>query len=175
LCERNYCRDFDKTRLGRLLLVMVKIPDSIKDFIDTQGIFVVGTTSGSKFVNVSPRIFFKVEEDAIYWLDFFKHKSYKNIQVNPCVTISVFNKDDLEGYQFRGIVSFITDEPTKSEIKEAIIKKTLEGHSSEKIKQLSKKDVNVIQFEPQVCYSLNPETYSDMSIGSDIDSTTLYQ
>ena len=91
------------------------------------------------------------------------------------MTISVFNKDDLEGYQFRGIVSFITDEPTKSEIKESIIKKTLEGHPSEKIKQLSKKDVNVIQFEPQVCYSLNPETYSDMSIGSDIDSTALYQ
>lgn len=154
---------------------MVKIPDLIKEFIDAQGIFVVGTIGGSKFANISPRIFFKVEEDAIYWLDFFKHKSYRNIQVNPHVTISVFNKDDLEGYQFRGAVSFITDEPTKSEIKESIIKKTLEGHPSGKIKQLSKKDVNVIQFEPRVCYSLNPETYSDMSIGSDIDSTTLYQ
>jgi len=154
---------------------MVKIPDSISNFIDNQGIFVVGTLGGNKFVNVSPRIFFKVEEDAIYWLDFFKHKSYKNIQANPWVTVSVFNKDDLEGYQFRGIASFITDEPTKSEIKEAIITKILKKNSSPKIKQLSEKDANLIQFEAKVCYSLNPEKYSDMSIGSDIDSTSLFQ
>ncbi len=76
---------------------MVKIPDSIREFIVNQGIFVVGTIGGTKFVNMSPRIFFKVEEDAIYWLDFFEHKSFKNIQVNPYVTISVFNKSDLEG------------------------------------------------------------------------------
>ena len=153
---------------------MVKIPDSIKEFIEAQGIFVVGTMGG-KFANVSPRIFFKVEEDAIYWLDFFEHKSYKNIQANPSVTISVFNKDELEGYQFRGLVNYITDEPMKSEIKDSIIKKILKTNPSQKIKSLSEKDANVIQFEPKVCYSLNPEKYSDMSIGSDIDSTSLFR
>jgi len=153
---------------------MVKIPDKIKEFIENQGIFAVGTVGENRFANVSPRIFFKVDEDAIYWLDFFKHKSYKNFQVNPWVTVSVFNKDELEGYQFRGVVSFITDEPTKSEIKEWIIKKTLKTNPSPKVKLLSKKEVNVIQFEPKVCYSLNPEKYSDMSIGSDIDPTQLF-
>jgi uncharacterized pyridoxamine 5'-phosphate oxidase family protein len=154
---------------------MVKIPDSIIKFIENQGIFVVGTIGGNKFVNVSPRIFFKVEEDAIHWLDFFKHKSYKNIQANPRVTVSVFNKDELEGYQFRGIVDFITDEPVKSEIKNSIMEKILKTNPSPKIKSLSEKEANVIQFEPKVCYSLNPEKYSDMSIGSDIDPTSLFQ
>jgi uncharacterized pyridoxamine 5'-phosphate oxidase family protein len=155
---------------------MVKIPNEIKEFIEKQGIFAVGTMGVNNLPNVSPRIFFRVDEDVIYWLDFFKHKSYKNIQANPWVTISVFNKDDLKGFQFRGIVSFITDEPTKSEIKESIIKKILEKNSSEKIKKLGeKKEVQVIQFEPKVCYSLNPEEFSDMCIGSDIDSTHLFQ
>lgn len=154
---------------------MVKIPDVIKEFIENQGIFVVGTVTGNIFPNISPRIFFKVEEDVIYWLDFFKHKTYKNIQVNPQVTISVFNKEDLEGYQFRGIASFITDEPTKSEIKESIIKKILKINSSSKLKKLSEKEVTVVQFEPKVGYSLNPEKYSDMSIGSDTDTTQLFQ
>ena len=155
---------------------MVKISNEIKEFIEKQGIFAVGTVGANNLANVSPRIFFRVDEDVIYWLDFFKHKSYKNIQVNPWVTISVFNKDDLKGFQFRGIVSFITDEPTKSEIKESIIKKILEKSSSEKIKKLSeKKEVQVIKFEPKVCYSLNPEEFSDMCIGSDIDSTQLFQ
>ena len=155
---------------------MVKIPNEIKEFIENQGIFAVGTIGANNLANVSPRIFFRVDEDVIYWLDFFKHKSYKNIQANPWVTISVFNKDDLKGFQFRGIVSFITDEPIKSEIKESIIKKILEKNSSEKIKKLSEKtEVQVIQFEPKVSYSLNPEEFSDMCIGSDIDSTQLFQ
>ena len=155
---------------------MVTIPNEIKEFIEKQGIFVVGTIGANNIPNVSPRIFFRVNEDAIYWLDFFKHKSYKNIQVNPWVTISVFNKDDLKGFQFRGIVSFITDEPTKSEIKESIIKRVLEKNSSEKIKKLSEKiEVQLIRFEPKVCYSLNPDEFSDMCIGSDIDSTQLFQ
>jgi len=155
---------------------MVTIPNEIKEFIEKQGIFVVGTIGANNIPNVSPRIFFRVNEDAIYWLDFFKHKSYKNIQVNPWVTISVFNKDDLKGFQFRGIVSFITDEPTKSEIKESIIKRVLEKNSSEKIKKLSEKiEVQLIRFEPKVCYSLNPDEFSDMCIGSDVDSTQLFQ
>lgn len=155
---------------------MVTIPSEIKEFIEIQGIFAVGTIGVNNIPNVSPRIFFKVDKDAIYWLDFFKHKSYKNIQANPWVTISVFNKEDLKGFQFRGIVSFITDEPIKSEIKESIIKKILEKNSSEKIKKLSEKiEVQVIRFEPKVCYSLNPDEFSDLCIGSDLDSTKLFQ
>lgn len=155
---------------------MVTIPSEIKEFIEKQGIFAVGTIGANNIPNVSPRIFFRVDEDAIYWLDFFKHKSYKNIQANPWVTISVFNKDDLKGFQFRGIVSFITDELTKSEIKESIIKRILEENSSEKIKKLSEKiEVQLIRFEPKVCYSLNPDEFSDMCIGSDVDSTQLFQ
>lgn len=155
---------------------MITIPREIKEFIELQGIFAVGTTGVNNIPNISPRIFFRVDENVIYWLDFFKHKSYKNIQANPWVTISVFNKDDLKGFQFRGIVNFITNEPTKSEIKESIIKKILEKNSSEKIKKLSEKiDVQVIRFEPKVCYSLNPDEFSDMCIGSDVDSTQLFQ
>ena len=155
---------------------MVKIPIEIKEFIEKQGVFAVGTIGTNNLPNVSPRIFFSVDEDGIFWLDFFKHKSYKNIQANPWVTISVFNKDDLKGFQFRGIVSFVIDEPRKSKIKESIIKIILEKSSSEKIKKLSeKKEVQVIRFEPKVCYSLNPEEFSDMCIGSDIDSTSLFQ
>jgi len=155
---------------------MVKIPNEIKEFIEKQGVFAVGTIGTNNLPNVSPRIFFSVDEDGIFWLDFFKHKSYKNIQANPWVTISVFNKDDLKGFQFRGIVSFVIDEPRKSKIKESIIKIILEKSSSEKIKKLSEKnEVQVIRFEPKVCYSLNPEEFSDMCIGSDIDSTSLFQ
>lgn len=154
---------------------MVRIPQNIKEFVEQQGIFAVGSVGGTKIPNVSPRIFFHIEDDAIYWLDFFKHKSYRNFNANPWVTVSVFDKDTLRGYQFRGIVSFITDEPTKSELKRTIVAKTLQRHDSEKTQKIAKRDAEVIQFEIKVCYSLNPEEYTDMCIGSDIDSTQLFK
>lgn len=154
---------------------MMKIPSEIKEFIEEQGIFAVGTVGGNNIPNVSPRIFFRVDDDVIYWIDFFKHKSFRNFQVNPWVTISVYNKNDLKGFQFRGTVSFITDEPIKTQIRESIIKKTLEKNTSLKIKQLSKKEGQIIQFEPKVCYSLNPEEFSDLCVGADIDTMHVFE
>ncbi|MDH3610767.1 MAG: pyridoxamine 5'-phosphate oxidase family protein [Nitrosopumilus sp.] len=154
---------------------MVKIPLEIKKFVEEQGVFVVGSTGGTSLTNVSPRIFFKIDDEAIYWLDFFKHKSYKNFKINPWATVAVFNKENLKGYQFRGTISFITDDPTKTEIKNSIIKETLERNLSDKVKSLSNQDAEIIQFEVKVCYSLNPEEYSDMSIGSDVDSTQVFK
>ena len=154
---------------------MVQIPIEIRNFIEEQGVFVVGSTGGSNLTNVSPRIFFKIEEEVIYWLDFFKHKSFKNFQVNPWVTLGVFNKENLKGYQFRGTVSFVTDEPIKTEIVNSILKDTLQRNQSDKIKNLASQEAQLVQFEVKVCYSLNPEEYTDMSIGSDIDSTQVFQ
>jgi hypothetical protein len=154
---------------------MVKIPSEIKEFIEDQGIFAVGTVGENHLPNVSPRIFFRVDDEAIYWIDFFKHKSFKNFQVNPWVTISVYNKEELKGYQFHGIVKIITNESPKSQIHQSIIKKTLEKNTSPKLKQLSEREGQLIQFEPKVCFSLNPEEYSDMCIGSDIAFTKILE
>ena len=55
-----------------------------------------------------------------------------------------------------------------------IIKNTLSKNTSEKLESLSVKEAEIIQFEVKVCYSLNPEEYTDMSIGSDIDSTQMF-
>ncbi len=152
----------------------MKISTEAKEFIETQGIFVLGTVNENNLANISPRIFFRVDDNLIYWIDFFKHKSFKNFQTNPWVSISAFNKEELKGYQFRGIVSIITDEPTKSQIRESIIKKTLEKNTSSKVKQMSEKEGQIIQFEPTICYSLNPDEYSDMCVDADINSTQVF-
>ncbi len=154
---------------------MVTIPPEIKEFIEDQGIFAVGTVDGNNIPNVSPRIFFRIDDEVIYWIDFFKHKSFRNFQINPWVTISVYNKEELTGYQFRGTVSFITDEPTRSQIRESIIAKTLKKNTSPKVKQISEKEGQIIQFEPKVCYSLNPEENSDMCKGADIDPMQVFE
>ncbi len=153
---------------------MVKIPSDVKELIESQGIFAVGSIGENKFANVSPRIFFLIKDESIYWLDFFHHKSYRNFKANPWITVAAFDKKELNGFQLRGNVSFITDESEKEKIRNQIIEKTLQIYNSEKVKKMAEKDAEVILFEPKVVYSLNPEKYSDLSIGSDIDSSQLY-
>lgn len=146
----------------------MKISSKIKKFIDSQGIFSVGTVDKNNLVNISPRIFFIVNDDAIYWIDFFKHKSFRNFQTNSWTTISIHNKKEFKGIQFRGIVNIITEEPKKSKFIESIIKKTLETNPSFKAKQLCKKEGNLIEFIPKICYSLNPEEHSNFCIDMDL-------
>lgn len=153
---------------------MVKIPSEVKELIESQGIFAVGSVGEGKIANVSPRIFFKVTDDYIYWLDFFRHKSYKNFLMNPWVTVAVYDKENLNGFQIRGVVSFIVEESNKAALKGEIIKKILDSEGSDKVKNISQREAEVILFEPKVIYSLNPEKFSDLSIGSDIDSTQVF-
>lgn len=152
----------------------MKIPPEVKEFIENQAIFAVGSIGTSKFANVSPRIFIHVTDNEIYWLDFFKHKSYRNFKINPWVTISVFDKEELKGYQIRGKVSFLTDEKEKSKIRQMIIERTLDIFNSEKIKKLSQKEAEVILFEPKMIYSLIPEEFSDLSIASETDVSRIF-
>jgi nitroimidazol reductase NimA-like FMN-containing flavoprotein (pyridoxamine 5'-phosphate oxidase superfamily) len=42
---------------------MVKISKEIKEFIEEQGVFVVGTIGGNNLPNVSPRIFFRIDDE----------------------------------------------------------------------------------------------------------------
>lgn len=153
---------------------MVLIPKIIKEFIDSQGIFVVGSVGKNKFANVSPRIFFEVRTDSIFWLDFFHHKSYRNFRANPRVTVSVYDKERLKGYQIRGLVSFIIAEPMKTKIRDEIITKTIKLFRSEKVKKMATRSAEVIMFRPKIIYSLDPEEFSDLSISSEVDVTQLF-
>jgi len=152
----------------------MKIPNTIKKFIEDQGIFVVGTVGENRLPNISPRIFFKVDEYLIYWLDFFKHKSYRNFKENPFVAVSVFDKENLIGYQLKGDVSFVSNKKEKSEIKDGIIRRTSELYKSAYVKNLKKRDPEVIKFNPKIIYSLNPEEFSDLSVASEADITQLF-
>lgn len=154
---------------------MVTIPEHVKNFFETQGIFAVGSVGDDNIANVSPRIFFKIEDNVIYWLDFFHHKSFKNFKANPWVSVAAYDKETLTGYQIRGKITFIDDKVLKEKIKNCIISKILTQNPSKKVQKLCSKNCEVIMFEPKIIYSLNPEKFSDLSIGSDVDSTKIFE
>ncbi|KAF6242146.1 pyridoxamine 5'-phosphate oxidase family protein [Nitrosopumilus sp. b1] len=152
----------------------MKIPEEVKKMIESQGIVAIGTSGGAKFVNITPRTFFTVEDDAIFWLDFFKHKSFRNYTVNPNATVAVYDKEEYAGYQIHGRVSILTDESKCSEIKKNIFDVSLNRIKSEKAKKMKGHSSSLIMFEPKVIYSLIPEEFSNLSISSDIEPSRIF-
>lgn len=153
---------------------MVKIPKEVQSMMSRQKFVVVGSVDLNGMCNLSPRTTFYSSEDAIYWLDFFKHKSHYNFQNVPWVSVAVFDKENLKGYQMKGKVSFVTNEKEKSQVID-IISRSATGKISAKIFERMAKtgQPELIMFKPHAVYSLNPAEDSGVAIAIDYDSETV--
>lgn len=153
---------------------MVSIPEDIRHMMTKQKFVVVASVDPNGVTNISPRTAFYFSDDTIYWLDFFKHKSQGNFKVIPWVSVAVFDKEKLRGFQMKGKVSFITDEKEKRKIID-IISRSVTGKTSSKIfERLSQNRYpDVIMFKPKVVYSLNPQEESGKALVWDKDGETV--
>lgn len=146
------------------------IPDKVLKLIKQQQILIVGTTNRG-ICNISPRTSFHLDEDgAVYWLELFRHKTFRNLQKNTWCTIAIFDKKRLVGYQLKGKASLVSDRKIKSQIKLKIIDRLTRLHRQRILKQ--SKVPSVIKFTPQIVFSLNPNELSDsaLMISADIKS-----
>ncbi len=153
---------------------MVSIPEDIRHMLTKQKFIVVSSVDPNGVANISPRTAFYFLDDSIYWLDFFKHKSQGNFKVIPWVSVGVFDKEKLKGFQMKGKVSFITDEKEKRKLVD-LISRSVTGKTSTKVfERLSQnKYPDVIMFKPKVIYSLNPQEESGKAIFWDKDGETI--
>ncbi|MHB8546644.1 MAG: pyridoxamine 5'-phosphate oxidase family protein [Nitrosotalea sp.] len=153
---------------------MVIIPKEVQSMMSRQKFVVVGSIDLNGMCNLSPRTTFYFSEDVIYWLDFFKHKSHYNFKNVPWISVAVFDKEDLKGYQMKGKVSFVTNEQEKSRITDIICRSTT-GKTSAKIfeRMTHAEQPELIMFRPHAVYSLNPAEDSGTAIMIDGDSETV--
>jgi len=143
---------------------MVTIPLEIQEMMRKQKVIVVGSVDLNGVANISPRTAFYFSNDAIYWLDFFKHKSQGNFKSLPWVSIAVIDKKKLSGFQLKGKVSFVTDQKEKMRITD-IVSRSATGKTSAKIfEQMSQKTPDVIMFVPKAIYSLSPQEESGRAL-----------
>jgi len=59
--------------------------------------------------NVAPKFFLKMENKHIYIIDYVIGTTYKNVKMNPKVSISLMDVDNLTGYQMNGNVEIIDE------------------------------------------------------------------
>lgn len=143
---------------------MVLIPDKITRLIRKEQLFVVATADTSGICNVSPRTtFFLSSDGTIFWLELFKHKTYRNFQKNPWCSIAVFDKKRLGGYQIKGKASIVKDGKLASEISTKIIDRLTRQHKQRILKHTDRPVV--VRFVPKMVYSLNPNELADSPLG----------
>lgn len=153
---------------------MIKIPAKVQELMKAQKCIVVGSVDINGLANLSPRTSFYFTDSVIYWLDFFKHKSQGNFKSIPWVSIAVFDKKELKGYQIKGKVSFVTDFKEKSKITD-IITRSVTGKTSSKVfERISQnKTPDVIMFTPKAIYSLDPKEESGVAIAMEKNGETV--
>ncbi|MFM7796762.1 MAG: pyridoxamine 5'-phosphate oxidase family protein [Candidatus Nitrosotenuis sp.] len=143
---------------------MSVIPDKVKQLIAKEKVLIVGT-SYRGISNVSPRTAFHIDSNgAIYWLEIFRHKTFRNISKNSWSSVSVFDKQKLVGFQLKGRASFVVDRKTKSQIMMNIVDRLNRLHRQKILRNAKSRRPNIVKFSANLIFSLNPNELSDSPI-----------
>lgn len=153
---------------------MVAILPEIMKILRKEKFIVIGSVDLNGMCNLSPRTSFYCSDDTIYWLDFFKHKSHYNFKNVPWVSVAIFDKKKLTGFQMKGKVSFVTDEKEKARITDVVCRSTTGKTCSKIFERMAEgKHPDVIMFKPHAIYSLVPGEDSATALVLDNDSETV--
>jgi len=152
----------------------MQIPLAVQEMMRKERFIVVGSVDVNGIANLSPRTSFYFTKNAIYWLDFFKHKSQGNFRSIPWVSVAVFDKKELKGFQMKGKVNFVDNSKEKSRITDMIARSATGKTSTKIFERLSQnKTPDVIMFTPKAAYSLDPKEESGVAITLDKDGETI--
>ena len=148
---------------------MLKIPYHVKKIFLEQQMIVVSSVDENGMPNISPRTTFTITDDVIYWIELFRHKSFKNFQFSDWISVASFDKEKLKGFQLKGKVTMLQDEEKKKNVSLQIIDKLTRLHKERILKQLGNKVPTIASFKPFIIYSSNPVELTDipMIIGMD--------
>lgn len=151
---------------------MVKITNGIQELIKQKNVIVIGSVDPQGMTNVSPRSALFCNNDGIFWLEFFNHKSRKNFKDNTWVSVAVFDTSTQEGYQLKGKVEFL-----KGLEKREMVYKITQSTPKSLVKiyeeKIENEDLEVMKFEPHAIYSLDPRQEAGPLLALDKDDETL--
>ncbi len=84
---------------------------NIKALIEARGFISVAACDLEARPNAAPKFLLKVESDYIYLVDYVIGKTFRNLKVNPRVSLSFFDNNTLVGYQINGQVQIVDSGP----------------------------------------------------------------
>lgn len=84
------------------------INKNVKELIESREFISVATCDLEARPNAAPKFLLKVEKDYIYLIDYIIGRTFKNLQINPLVSLSFIDSHTLIGYQVNGKVEIIS-------------------------------------------------------------------
>jgi predicted pyridoxine 5'-phosphate oxidase superfamily flavin-nucleotide-binding protein len=78
------------------------ITENLKYFLKSKEFLYAATAAKDGRPSVAPKFLIKAEEDHIYLADFVLGRTYENLKVNPRISVSVIDREDLVGHQMNG-------------------------------------------------------------------------
>ncbi|MCX5669523.1 MAG: pyridoxamine 5'-phosphate oxidase family protein [Candidatus Omnitrophica bacterium] len=87
------------------------ISKNIKTLIESKEFISVATSDLASRPNAAPKFILKVEAGHIYLVDYIIGNTFRNLKVNPLVSLSMFDNNTLMGYQINGKVQIVDRGP----------------------------------------------------------------
>ncbi len=88
-------------------LAEVLLTSEISRFLKEKEFLNIATCDFEHNPNVAPKFLLKIEKDTIYLADYILGRTWRNIKINPKVSLSTVNFDTLMGYQINGFAELI--------------------------------------------------------------------
>jgi predicted pyridoxine 5'-phosphate oxidase superfamily flavin-nucleotide-binding protein len=102
------------------------INKNIKALIETREFISVASCDLEARPNAAPKFLLKVEGSYIYLVDYVIGRTFRNLKVNPRVSISFFDNSSLVGYQLNGQVEIIDSGPEYQQALEQLHRKEID-------------------------------------------------
>jgi len=83
------------------------INKTIKALIESKEFISVASCDLNGRPNAAPKFLLKVESNYIYLIDYIMGQTFRNIKVNPRVSLSFLDDSTLVGYQINGAIEVI--------------------------------------------------------------------
>ncbi len=79
----------------------------IEEFLKHREFISAATCDLSGRPNAAPKFFLKLEHSHIYLIDYTLSKTWENLKINPHISLSFVDTEELVGYQVNGTVTIV--------------------------------------------------------------------
>ncbi len=136
-----------------------KIPPQVRKMRLEKGLIIVATSDSDGIPNASPRTAYWIldDTDTIAICEWFRHKTYWNLQKNNHVSISVIDLESLTGWQLKGYCELVTEPTEIKEISRKVMTETPHANFNRTMQLLGGSLPIIVKFKTQEIYSLAPE------------------
>jgi hypothetical protein len=93
--------------------------------LNKKGFISVATCSPDGQPNAAPKLICFADDQFVYLIDYTSGKTWENLRINPRVSLSLSDSEDLTGYKINGSVEILEGNAIPGDIKERLEDKKL--------------------------------------------------